>query len=433
MEYIYFIHLILVILMLFFSFKRFKSVLHPHFVFTFIFLYSLYADFLIRGYIFESKNIYNSSFYGISSENLVLYQLLILMMVIIVYLFSYYINLGFKSVNTRYCIQQSSLITKKTLLTAIGIIIILLDLTKRLYFSDWSFSNLLLNSLLSYGSKPWASSGGFIGDSKFIFTLTNSMLPIASMTFGMLFIKERGVKRYLFFFLMIIPLLLLMSNGARTPIALVLGSLALLSFYSVNGFTRLVVIIKYLSIVVILFSFLYGFRADGFPSSLQDPIFEKFEISYSQDDNYYRTINAMHISEGGEESWDPVHFFYTIAVNPIPRYFWNDKPKLQADYYGKYKWEWVTIGFIGEFVAMFGIYLGVFVSAIYAMLASLGIRLISQFLFKRAGFFLYLVLVLYVYMLFRSVMNITMYMYMPLFALILYFLLHYKVLWGTKK
>ena len=141
----------------------------------------------------------------------------------------------------------------------------------------------------------------------------------------------------------------------------------------------------------------------------------------------------MHISESGEESWDPAYFFYTIAVNPIPRFLWNDKPKLQSDYYGKYKWEWVTIGFIGEFVAMFGIYLGVLVSGIYAIFASLAVRVISQLLFKQAGFFLYLILILYIFMLFRSIMNITMFIYMPLFALMAYIFLHYEIIWSARR
>jgi hypothetical protein len=125
----------------------------------------------------------------------------------------------------------------------------------------------------------------------------------------------------------------------------------------------------------------------------------------------------MDVAMTTPERWSAIEFFYTVAVNPIPRFFWPGKPILLADFWGNYKAEWITISFLGELVAMFGVILGLVLSIVAALLVYFMLRRASTLISAPCGVIVYFSFVLYGYMILRSLFNITGFMYLPFFSL----------------
>jgi hypothetical protein len=176
--------------------------------------------------------------------------------------------------------------------------------------------------------------------------------------------------------------------------------------------------------MALILSLMYGFRSVGYLDASDDV---QYELAYHQDNNYYRAVNAMHLAATTSERWDPIPFAVATVVNPIPRAIWSSKPALLADYYGNYKTEWQTISFIGELIAMFGLVGGIVASVTFGVLVY---WLIAASLFALrwpAGIILYMILVLYAYMVMRSILNLSQYVYLPAFALFVFWVMSIRI------
>jgi len=143
------------------------------------------------------------------------------------------------------------------------------------------------------------------------------------------------------------------------------------------------------------------------------------EFVYHQDDNFYRSIDTMHHSaETNEKHWNAIEFYYSIIVNPIPRSFWTDKPALDEKFYGNFKLWWTTIFFIGEFAAMFGPIGALILSPLYLLSLYFVLYKSARLLNKPFGLGAYIMVCLYVYMSMRSMLNLTHFIYMPAFSVV---------------
>jgi len=166
-------------------------------------------------------------------------------------------------------------------------------------------------------------------------------------------------------------------------------------------------------VIVLSFSFLFLYRAEGLSKGLsQDE--DKPAVAYHQDDTYYRTLNAEFLSEHGSRHLNPGLFFYVIAVNPIPRFFWGNKPALLDDYFGEYKRYYFMISFLGELVALFGIAGGTVIAIAFSVFFYHIIEWSARqkFITWPLGIGVYMMLALYAYRCMRSLLNLTVSIYL---------------------
>ncbi len=289
------------------------------------------------------------------------------------------------------------------------------ELLKRLSTVDWSISEVVKQSLGARGRRTW-DLAAYKGN--FVFALSTIFLPFAAMGLGFLSASPCNLfTRLILLLLFIFAVIVLVTDGSRTPVALVLVSFAM--FWSQKLKSRISKIVVFCSVglaTVLAFSLMRAYRALGFVTENPGIYNREFHVMYHQDDSYYRAVAAFYRADATTERWDALHYMYAIVANPIPRFFWPDKPLLDQEFYGGYKLDYVTTTFMGEIVAMTGVEGALPVTLIVAFLFYImffaSLRLL-QYPFGLAG---YLILALYTYMILRSSLNLTHFVYLPLFA-----------------
>lgn len=391
------------------SLFAFKHVLHPHFLTTLAIVVMFMSDFLVRGYEDEHFDV-------VPSQDLWIYQLLILSFCLATYGLTYFISRLIRGIRlpneTAFNIGSGSRIT----LSTIAWILVALDSLKRLHFSDWSIELAFYNSLGAYGAAPWNYSTGFLGDDKVVYQLIRTFLPFAGMSFCLLWINARPLARLAHITGFIVVVAFLFAEGSRIPIVVVIG--ACMMFYLIRRDSivkKAIVLVAGALSIAVLASAMYLYRAGGFLSGLESAE-EPFAITYHQDDNYYRAVLALHIAATTEERWDPLTFLSVIVANPVPRVLWPEKPALLADFYGVFKDEWVTISLVGELAALAGPFGSFFLSILVAVLLFLLLCTSSRLVNRPAGVIVYVLVTLYTYMVLRSLLNISQYAYLPIFG-----------------
>ena len=407
--YFFLLHWLFAITIISLSWYRYKNVLHPHFIFT-SFIVIFLSDFLVRGYDDES-------FAGIQLNDIYIYQIYILsIFAIIVYLTAQIKSTELENLAKlpiEILINQKEGVRKAIFI--MGVVILLLDLFKRFNSVNWSIEQVIYESMMARGQAVWDISTLVGGN--FIFSLSTQLLPYSGMAMASLVysryskIKVRLLPLFIFSFVV----LLLVLNGARTPVVICLASLELfIIFNQKNLISKILSIIGFLIITTILTSVMVEYRSLGY----EDIVSNDVEATYHQDDSYYRAIFAYHQAEISKQFWSPVEFFYTISVNFIPRSFWPNKPLFTQEFYGDYKLEWVTTTFIGEIVAMYGAIGSLIVAPIVAILLYIILYKSLKLLKYPLGLISYILMALYVYMSLRSMPNIMFFIYLPGFSVI---------------
>jgi hypothetical protein len=289
--------------------------------------------------------------------------------------------------------------------------LILGEIIKRLSAVDWSPMEVMAQTLSARGDRAWdqeAFKGG-----NFIFALSTVFLPLCAVIAVYLIVCARAWIRLAAGPIFAVAVAFLVTDGSRTPLAIVGGatwSIAMLRWRSL--FMRASITGVVLLAIATTFSLIIEFRDHGFESDIHN-----FSYTYHQDDNYYRALHSFSIADQSDYRWDPFQFFYTIAVNPIPRAIWPDKPLIAPNFFGDFKLWWTTNFFFGESVAMFGVVGGLAFAVPWALLLYLLLYRALSLLSKPMGIIAYLPVTLYVYMCMRSMMSITMFMYLPIGAL----------------
>jgi oligosaccharide repeat unit polymerase len=290
---------------------------------------------------------------------------------------------------------------------------------KRLYFSDGSIEAAVLSSFGPRGGAPWISRRnelGNLGDQFAFLDITNIVLPLAGVLFAYILTMTR-VMRSICLGGWLVVLTTLIADGNRTPVVAVLGMSALFYVLREKRWAWRLAGAAILAIVAAAAtSAMYLFRSEGW-GQLAEGGGDSYHIMYHQDDNYRQALLALERSLNTNERWSPLEFAYVIAVNPIPRAMWSEKPALLADYWGNYKNEWTTITFVGELVAMFGFWAGIALSVPIALLAYLVISASARLLERPGGLIVYMLMALYGYMVLRSLLNISQFIYLPAAAL----------------
>lgn len=366
------------------------------------------SDFLIRGY--GDGNI----FY-ILRENVYTYQIMILFIFGTALLLAAFVrNDRIEAIVRRSTLAADVSVRAQKMVLLLACAILAADILKRLISVDWSVDDVIFQSLQPRGQRAW-DQAAFSGN--FVFAITTILLPLASCAFSYLVAFGRGVPRIVAVAGLMLVLAMLVTNGSRTPVVLTLLIFGVLFMARQKTSVRkLVMIGMVVGVAATLVSFMYNYRSLGYVSPQVTSNFE-INLSYHQDDSYYRAVFSYYYADKSGKRWDATRFFSTVAVNPIPRALWRDKPVLDANFYDGFKLDYVTSLFLGEVVALFGLRASLVLAPLLAVFFYILLYRSAPVLMRPMGLGVYFIIALYVYMCMRSMMNMTLFIYLPLAAL----------------
>lgn len=401
-EVVYVVHWIAVLAMLAASRSRSRNILHPHFMFTIMFCVHL-SDFLVRGY--DDENIYY-----IPIESVHIYQLLILTTIVSTVFLS--LRLRVPRVEAAVGSAWEGIVVTNSMIRAIGAIawlIIGTEILKRLISVDWDPSEVVSQMLNPRYVRVW-DQAQFSGN--FIYAIISILLPLSSCAFAYIVVNGRGLSRSVGLLGFLLILAIQITDGSRTPVVMGLAAFALFVISNKGSTLRKALIVGALGVGgAAAMSLMILSRSTGYRSGVVGQ--RALTFTYHQDDSYYRAIYAFSVSDNSSYSWDPLYFIYANLVNPIPRYFWPDKPLFDQAFFGEYKLFYVTTLYIGEIVAMAGPLLTPIVAILFG-LALYWLFYRSAILLRYPfGLVAYLLVALYCYMALRSSHNIMHFIYLP--------------------
>lgn len=406
-EVMYGLHWIAVLAMLAASWSRSRNILHPHFMFTVMFCIQL-SDFLTRGYDDE-----NFAYIPIGSVHT--YQLLILTTIVSTVFLS--LLLRAPQVEAAVGSAWEGIVLTKGIIRAIGAlagIIVGAEILKRLISVDWSPSEVLSQMLNRRSDRVWDQEAYY---GNFIYSIIGILLPLSASAFAYIVVNGRGFARSMGLLGFVLVLAIQITDGSRTPVVVGLAALALFVIQ-----TKWSALWKALSVGAVglagaaATSLMYLFRSTGYKVGVAQG---GVAFTYHQDDSYYRAIYAFSVSDYSSYSWDPLYFIYLKLVNPIPRFFWPDKPVVDQVFYGEYKLDYVTMLYIGDIVAMAGPPLTPIIAILFGLAVYWMFYRSAALLRYPLGVVAYLLVALYVYMILRSTENLIHFIYLPAFSVLM--------------
>lgn len=395
--------------LLLFSWSRSRGILHPHFMFS-VMLFILASDFLIRGQ--DDANLQ-----GIMEGNLTQYQLATLATMI---------GIGLSTAIVRRPYEFGTQITQPEMrvsantarfLVVVSIALLLVHTAYRLNAVDWSLQDLLDQMVGPRDTRIWDQLDAS-GTRDPLYQLLNGMMPLIAIAFAfVMFSRHVGaaVMAGLFFML---TLCVLITDGSRTQAIIPMASLAVFGLIGLRSFVAKATLVAGVVVLIALStSAMILFRAQGVEHSTSS-----FALTYHQDDSIYRIWSACAFADFSNYRWDPLYFFYYVISLPVPRVLWAGKPLLSEDFYSGFKLWYVTTTFMGEWVAMLGVWLGFIASFLFGNLLYRAFYFSQRLLVQPFGLPAYLLVALYTYMIMRSMPNITTFIFAPAAALILVYL-----------
>ena len=392
--------------LLLFSWSRSRGILHPHFMFCAM-LFILASDFMIRG--MDDQNLQ-----GILESSLTGYQLATLATMIGIGLSTAIVRRPYE-LDSRFT-QPDMRISTATAryLVVISITVFAIHTGYRMNAVDWSLQNLFDTMLGPRDTRIWDQPGAS-GARDPVYQLVSGLLPLAASALAfVLFSRQFGAALTAVLVLAAIEFVLI-TDGSRTQAIIPLASLAIFGLMSFRGrFAKTVLLLGVAVLIASVTSAMILFRAEGLEGSTS-----AFALTYHQDDSIYRVWSACAYADFSNRRWDPLYFFYFIISTPIPRILWEGKPLLTEDFYGGYKLYYVTTTFMGEWVSMLGVWLGFVASFLFGNVLYRVFYFAQRLLTRPFGLPAYLLVALYIYMIMRSMPNITTFIFAPAAALIM--------------
>lgn len=392
--------------LLLFSWSRSRGILHPHFMFCAMLLI-LASDFMIRG--MDDQNLQ-----GILESSLTGYQLATLATMIGIGLSTAIVRRPYE-LDSRFT-QPDMRISTATAryLVVISITVFAIHTGYRMNAVDWSLQDLFDTMLGPRDTRIWDQPGAS-GARDPVYQLVSGLLPLAASALAfVLFSRQFGAALTAVLVLAAIEFVLI-TDGSRTQAIIPLASLAIFGLMSFRGlFAKTVLLLGVAVLIASVTSAMILFRAEGLEGSTS-----AFALTYHQDDSIYRVWSACAYADFSNRRWDPLYFFYFIISTPIPRILWEGKPLLTEDFYGGYKLYYVTTTFMGEWVSMLGVWLGFVASFLFGNVLYRVFYFAQRLLTRPFGLPAYLLVALYIYMIMRSMPNITTFIFAPAAALML--------------
>lgn len=386
------------------SYLRFRSLLHPHFLFTISWVYLLPFSVVVSPSLPE----YLQDFHGTGLAGLSRYYLLINGFLFLLFLVTMYLRQSRVGIPLSLVRRSLSLSDHKAnLLLLAGLAILGVELVKELYACNGSLHSWFEYSIGPRFGRPWG--GGYVGGADFFFTFIGNLFYVTPILLPFAVFVTRGAKRIAGVAGLLLALWILTCNGSRTPVALTVLTFALLWHFNVSNPTvRLTGLLALVFIFLAMVSIMITFRQNGFVSASEGDT-QLSDIKYEQDDNYYQLMAVLKVAEDGNTpTWDASEFLEASIVNPIPRYFWPGKPLITETFFGDWKLPYVTISYIGECIAMFGKWLGLACALLIGLLYYQVLVWASRLMSRDFGLLAYLGFCFYIYMTQRSIQNIGM-------------------------
>lgn len=411
-ELMYGLHWAVVALMLAIAWLRGRNLLHPLFIMAAIFSVML-SDFLVRGYDISGYD--DAELMEIPIGSVYFYQLSILATFLLTIVLAALIRS--ERIEAAVAVAWKNAVLPARALRAVelvGICIFAAEIVKRLNSVGWDPAEVGQQMLNARGDRAW-DQAHFSGN--FVYAIISIIQPFAAFAFAYLIVNATGGRRWRALAAYAAVLAVLITDASRTQVVIALaavvgflvlrpGNVALkvmsIGFVAALGLSALSLIYLYRSA---------GFREGALPGT-------EFAITYHQDDSYYRAVFAHHVADRGDPPWDAGYFTYANLTNPIPRALWPDKPILEDTFWGDYKLYFVTILYVGEIVAMAGTAATPVLALMFGLFAYSILYRAAVLLAYPLGVAAYVLVALYTYMLIRSSQNLTHFMYLPAFGVL---------------
>jgi hypothetical protein len=368
------------------------------------------SDYLVRGY--DDQNLLY-----IRLDDVLFYQLIMLTILSIIVVTTMFVRSPRIESNVFRGVSRTPLDLGPTIRRTVFVLALAVlgaELYKRFSTVGWSLDQVMQQSLSPRGERDWDRE---IFAGNFLFAIASILLPFGAVASAFLFATGRGYVRYLSLSIFALLIVILVTDGSRTPVAIAFASLGVMWALKYKKLAmRAGALAIVMTILVLLFSLMDIYRSIGYIDTTGTSADREYRLVYQQDDNYYRAIVAYDYSDRTGKNWDPWFFFTTILVNPIPRAFWPEKPLFDETYYDGFKLSYVTNSFLGETVAMTGVTYSVIAAPVIGFLLYLILFNATRLLPMPMGTTVYMVFALYVYMCIRSLPNLTNFVYLPAFA-----------------
>lgn len=403
-----------------FSWSRSRGILHPHFMFC-VMLFILASDFMIRG--MEDQNLQ-----WIMKEDLTRYQLATLVTLIGIGITTSVVRRPYEAGIAIVRPEMSVTASTARYLLLISIAVVLIHTGFRLNAVGWSGHDLLDQMFGPRDTRLWDQVGDD-GTRNPVYQLFNGMIPLTAIAFAfVLFSRHTGSALAAAAFLGL-SLFILVTDGSRTQAIIPMASLAIFGLMSLRSFVaKATLLVGVVGLIALATSAMYLFRAQGIENSANS-----FALTYHQDDSIYRIWSACAFADFSNYRWDPLYFFYYVISLPFPRTLWPGKPLLTEDFYGGFKLWYTTTTFIGEWVAMLGVWLGFVAAFVFGNLLYRAFYLSQKLLNLPFGLPAYLLVALYTYMVMRSMPNMSMFIFAPAAALILVYIARRRRVGGNSQ
>lgn len=385
------------------SLVKFRSVMHPHFLFTAAWVYLLPLGAVVSPGIPD----YLISMGIMDASDLIKYDLKICAFLATIFVLTLYLSTeGHGSINFyRKGVQIFS--ARAAVVGWIGVMLALAEFAKQLLSCQWSLALWFAYCIGPRFGRPWG--GAYIGGSEFMYAFIANLFASVSVLLPWAVLQTRGATKHVFGGVLTFSFLMMVSNGSRTPAAVTILVFGLLLFLrSDSQFRRMLTVFGSALMLIGITALMVSFRTEGLSSIKENPS-AVAEARYGQDDNYFRVVNIICVDRlDVSPHLSPKEFFLASILNPIPRYFWKGKPLLTEDYFGDWKPFYATVTYLGEMIALFGLPGGLVAATIMTIIFYVGLLKACATANYEFGIVVYLSTAYYLYMAMRSMQNLGM-------------------------
>ncbi|WP_414676043.1 O-antigen polymerase [Limnobacter sp.] len=387
------------------AYLKTRDVLHPAVVFSTIVFYNYFLIW-ITGDISEYLGVY-------SNEALQTSQFIYFITFIPIFVFLVIFSSKSKSEN-----MNGSHLLFLSYLLKFSLVVIVSAVLVRLWYVNFAVDIFVEQTLGPRFGRSWMNTGA-VGGSKEIASLLTLLLPVSVSCLGVLLVFSRFalLSSLCIYFVFISGCVLLFFEGSR--IFFVVGTLPYLYLKFIrfaSVFQKSLFIPVLLILYYSIFSVIYNQRDSGF---LDTVIFSTSD--YTQDDSGFWVVNIVYMLLQERNMPSFVDFILASLFNFVPRSLWESKPLLDDVFYSGFKISWVTVSRLGEFLMVFGFYFGVFVYWCVTFFVYRTLIYFYAFRKRFDGLILYMVLIVYVFMVERSFLNFSQFIYAPLLVYLFFF------------
>jgi hypothetical protein len=305
-----------------------------------------------------------------------------------------------------------------------------LFLVVRLQSVGWSFTQLIVE----FGQPRLVA---FSQTKSLLLPLTTNLLAASSIVSCLFLGNGKKIFRILSISLIAFSLGLLFTTNSRTLVALPLLAVSWSYLISPSVLLRQKILLA-TSIALVLFIISeasLSFRATGLNATavaLRSP------DVYGYDAPISRFVDIYGLSKESQDHLSIDQLVLAAISNPVPRGIFPEKPDVTSSQFWKnYKPPHITITAFGEIFASSSPLGGFIYCIIYAILLAFAARFIISFPIWRGEPIAFLIACAYTYMALRSVLNLTQFIYIPAFAVLIIFLstrsLKSLVSWKSQK